>query len=310
MKWQIKFLKNSLIGVLPIGVQQKIRQIKRSFRPYEIEIDETTLGQGLYMIEMLRSSGQDPDGKDYLELGTGWSPVIPLLFWLAGAKSIRLVDEQRLMDQSTFRDTCRKLAAYSDRIAQSLGVPADEVLANLRQVSDSDMDDALDLLRCEYMAPSDMLRNSLPDSSVDIVTSRAVLEHVPPQVVREMFVEFFRILREDGAMCHVIDNSDHWEHVDKSICRLNYLKFSARTFEFISSMNPLDYQNRLRHSQYLKLMQLADFQIVLDESPADPQSLDDLEQLNIHDDFKSFESADLAVLTSNIVAKKVAASTV
>jgi hypothetical protein len=67
-------------------------------------------------------------------------------------------------------------------------------------------------------------------------------------------------------------------------------------------MNPLDYQNRLRHSQYKKMIEDAGFRIALDESPPEIKALNDLNKLKIDPFFRQFPKTDLAVLTSYIVA--------
>lgn len=304
MKWQVKFLKNSIIGILPLPIQEKARNIKRSILPHKVKIDMWTLKQGLKQVQMLKTFGFEPSNKRYLELGTGWSPVIPLIFHLAGCKSLTLVDGQRLMDDHTFQETCRQLIGYSQEISVKIEIEKNRVENKLAKLVDMPLKSALTEINCNYLAPYDLLNNDMPDQSVDIISSRVVFEHIPPKTVRNMFFEFNRLLRQDGAMCHIIDNSDHWEHNDKTIGRLNFLKFSKTTFNFISSMNQLDYQNRLRHSQYKKMMEDAGFVVVSDESPYDDKALNDLNSLKIHTSFSQFSTEDLAVLTSYIVAAK------
>ena len=304
MKWQVKFLKNLIIGILPIPIQETVRNIKRSILTHKLEIDIWTLNQGLHQVQMLKASGFDPVNKQYLELGTGWSPVIPLVFYLAGCKSLTLVDSQKLMDDHTFQETCRQLIRHSQAISVKIEIEKHNVENKLGKLASMPLRSALAEINGNYLAPYDLLNNDMPDQSVDIITSRAVFEHIPPKIVRNMFFEFNRLLRQDGAMCHIIDNSDHWEHNDKTICRLNFLKYSQTTFNIISSMNPLDYQNRLRHSQYIKMIEDVGFRIVLDEFHSDDKALNDLNTLKIHASFSQFSMEDLAVLTSYVVAAR------
>ena len=203
-----------------------------------------------------------------------------------------------------FSETCRKLLVHKYEISQKICAEADYIEQLLSKFSTMSFNNALNDLNCKYLAPCDILNKDIPEHSLDIITSRAVLEHIPPEKVKNMFFEFKRILRKGGYMFHVIDNSDHWEHNDKSISRLNFLQYSQRTFDFISSMNPLDYQNRLRHSQYKKMIEDAGFKIVFDESPPDNKSLEDLKSLKIHDSFRKFSMEDLSTLTSYIIAVK------
>ena len=304
MKWQIKFFRNAIFGIFPLSSQEKLRNIKRAFLPRDVEFDLWTLRQGLQQVEMLRMSGCEPSGKDYLEVGTGWSPVIPLIFALAGCRSLTLVDRQRLIGNHDFAETCRKLLVHKEEISRSLHVAASDIERRLDKLGAMSFESALTELNCRYLAPFDLLSNGLQEHSIDIITSRAVLEHVPPMIIRNMFHECNRLLRYGGVMCHIIDNSDHWEHFDKSISRLNFLKYSQRTFNFFSSMNPLDFQNRLRHSQYKKMIGDAGFRVVYDESPPDEKAMAALDSLKIHPSFGQFSKKDMAVLSSYFVAVK------
>jgi len=304
MKWQLKFFRNAMFGVFPLSIQEKLRNIKRAFIPQDVEFDLWTVRQGLRQVEMLRMAGCEPSGKDYLEVGTGWSPVIPLIFALVGSRSLTLVDRQRLIGNYAFAETCKKLLMHKEEISRGLHVAVSDIEQRLDRLTAMSLESALAELNCRYLAPFDLLSNGLQEHSIDIITSRAVLEHVPPMIIRNMFHEFNRLLRHDGFMCHLIDNSDHWEHNDKSISRLNFLRYSQRTFKFFSSMNPLDYQNRLRHSQYKKLIENAGFRVVLDESPPDEKSIAALDSLKIHPSFGQFSKEDMAVLSSYLVATK------
>ncbi len=304
MRWQVKFIRNAVFGIFPLSVQEKLRNIKRAFVPHEVEFDSWTVRQGLQQVEMLRKAGCDPSGKDYLEVGTGWSPVIPLIFALAGTRSVTLVDRQRLIGNHAFAETCKKLLLHKTEISRSLHVAASDIERQLDKLAAMSLESSLTELNCRYLAPFDLLGDGLQEHSIDIITSRAVLEHVPPIIVGKMFREFNRLLRHDGFMCHIIDNSDHWEHNDKSISRLNFLRYSQRTFELFSSMNPLDYQSRLRHSQYKEIIQDAGFRVVFDESPPDEKAMAALDSLKIHPSFDQFSKQDLAVLSSYLVATK------
>jgi hypothetical protein len=106
-------------------------------------------------------------------------------------------------------------------------------------------------------------------------------------------------------MSHIIDNSDHWEHEDKSISRLNVLKFNEKVFGLISPFNPLDYQNRLRHFQYIELLKRAGFKIEFDGFEPDKIALNDLQSINICKRYRDVSHEELAILTSYIaVASK------
>lgn len=304
MKWQVKFLKNSLMSRLPTPLQNRVRQLKRRLRPAPVAINRGTIPDGIQQVRLLREAGYEPAGKTHLELGTGWCPVIPLVFRLAGCRQVITVDQNRFMDASTFGDACRHLLAHDDLLTEGLDLAADSVRAIIEPLLEQPLAAALESVNCRYLAPCDLLACDLPAESVDLVTSRAVLEHIPPHILERIFGEFHRLLKQDGAMCHIIDNSDHREHIDPSICRINFLRYSAARHRLISRLNPLDYQSRWRHSHYLELFRDCGFAICRDVSEPDPVTLEALRQFQPHPDFRHLPADDLAILTSTLVLTK------
>jgi SAM-dependent methyltransferase len=295
-------VRNALFGLLPLKVQEQLRMAKRRILPYDPGIDDWTLEQGIRQVEMLRQAGCDPRGKECLELGTGWQPIIPLIFYLAGCKMLALVDSQRLLDKHSLIKTSMGLLGYKEKISDRLGISQDEVAKRLERSPSSSVEELLESYNFRYLAPVDFLANNLPDQSLDIIISRAVLEHVPPAVIKGMFSQAKRLLRRNGKMCHIVDNSDHWEHSDKSLSRLSFLKYSDEQFSFFTKWNPLDYTNRLRHFQYKAMMEDAGFTIELDDSPVNEKALEDLKAIPIDSSFEGIPHRELAILTSYLVA--------
>jgi hypothetical protein len=103
--------------------------------------------------------------------------------------------------------------------------------------------------------------------------------------------------------CHIIDNSDHWEHSDKTLSRLNFLRFSEAVFRW-TYWNGLNYQNRLRHSQYIDFLNAAGFSILAEEGPVDPAALSSLQNIPLAAPFRKFTPEDLAILTTSVLALK------
>ena len=298
-------MKNAGIGVLPLRCQQMLRTVKRKFFPNRVRVETLLVSQGLKQIRMLKRVGLDPAGKDILEIGTGWAPAIPLLFSLAGSRSTTFVDTQRLMDHNSFLQTCEELKKHLEIISKELSIPKEKIAGFLNLLTKSTFDRSFNHLNYEYLAPYDLIHKPIKNRSFDIIISRAVFEHIPPGRLRVLTQLLFDLLKKGGAMCHIIDNSDHWEHKDKRINRVNFLKYSKQSFAVFSKLNPLDYQNRLRHSQYIRLFETSGFDIVLDESKPDKKTMDFLGgNFRIHSDFKKFSNEELATLTSFIVAKK------
>lgn len=303
MKWQFYFLRNALIGLVPFsGV---LGNIKRNCLPCSAAIDINTLSQGVRQVNMLRSTGCSINGKVVLEIGTGSHPVIPMIFLLCECSKIILMDKQRLLSRPSLLGTIAGIKSHGHTLSQTLGLPVSLIEDLLSVDTPESLDALLHRVNMEYHAPRDFLETALRDKSVDIIISRAVLEHVPPSMVGPMCRVCGRILKDDGKMCHIIDNSDHMQHVDKSISRLNFLRFSDETFKWLSSFHPRNYQNRLRHSEYVAFLEQSGFKIDLDESEVDGKALNDLRGIDICRRYRDFPREDLARLTSYIVASKL-----
>jgi SAM-dependent methyltransferase len=299
MMWQVRFARNFAFALMPFP--ETLRRIKRSVFPYSTAVDPWTVEQGLRQIEMLRASGCNLAGRTVLEIGSGWQPTIPLLLRLAGARKVLMWDSQRLLDERLLAGTARALAERSALIAPRLGTAPDAVAAALRPAVAEGLDGQLEHFGLEYHAPADATATGLRDHSVDVVVSRAVLEHVPPRTIRGIFAESHRVLARDGFACHIIDNSDHWSHVDRGLSAVNFLRYPDWLWPVLC-VNPLDYQNRLRHPDYVRMLAAAGFQIVHDPSSPDPVAVAAVRAMRVARRFRRFAPGQLGVITSYLVA--------
>ena len=134
--------------------------------------------------------------------------------------------------------------------------------------------------------------------------SRAVLEHVPPRVIQQIFVESRRVLAGSGIMCHFIDPSDHMEHRDKSISRIHFLRFSDAMFRLMC-LNALNYHNRLRHSEYARMLEETGFEILKEERNIDPRAVVFAKTQKLAPKFRHFALEDLATVDSFLLARVV-----
>lgn len=304
MYWQFRYLRNTLIACVP--GYQRLRQLKRIFLPYDASLDEWTLEQGLQMIDLLARAGRGLHGATVLELGSGWKPVIALLFRLAGAERVILTDAERLLDARLLAATARLLAERSELLSTRLGLTEETVRSTLEVSASRELETVAAKFGFTYLAPCDARQLPLATGEVDVVVSRAVLEHIPREVLQAIFDEFRRVLAPGtGFMCHIIDNSDHWAHHDRRLSMVNFLRYSNRAWKWFAK-NPLDFMNRMRHFEYLALVNRSGFEIVLDDSVPDRVALTDLERIPVSEDFRAFKNVDMAILTSQVVARRAA----
>ncbi len=303
MRWQLKLAKDTAKTLLPF--QNRLRAFKRRLTPYRSNPanDALALAQGLDQIAMLRRAGHDPAGRDVLEIGTGWVPIVPTLYFLAGARSILLTDIERLLDAGTIRAALATVAAEAERVGDVLGLAPDTIRSRLAAVAGDEVPQLLAQLRMDYRVPFDGA--SLQANSLDLAVSRVVLEHIPPAALRRLLADLRWALRPAGAMAHVIDNSDHWEHGDKTISRVNFLRFGDR-FWRLTGINPQNYQNRLRHYEYLALFRDCGFDVAAEHGEVDSRALAAVHRLPVIPRYRGVPAEQLAMLTSFIVARRSA----
>ena len=301
--WQIKCAKDSAKAVLPF--QRQLRRLKDSMVGYKREPkkDRNTVRDGLALIDWLGNVA----GANVLEVGSGWQPMIPILFSLAGAK-VYLTDMYPLMRGDTFRAALDAIRESREEIIARLHIPADALDRVTRECSDAEMEGRLKELRFEYLAPCDCRRLDLSPGSVDVVMSRAVLEHISPDVIDGIFREAHRLLPPGGRMIHLVDHSDHWSHRDPSIDAVNFLRYPDWLFS-LTCINPQNYQNRLRHSQYRTMLESAGFALKSEERTVDPQCLESVLKMQsnrtIAEKFQSFGQEDLATVNSILLAERL-----
>jgi hypothetical protein len=124
---------------------------------------------------------------------------------------------------------------------------------------------------------------------MDVMTTRNVLEHIPPGELELIHRQACQYLKPDGFIIHQISPSDHRAYTDKSLSLWDFLKYSQQEWDRIQTR--FDYHNRLRLPDYFKLFTQCGFTIsILSFKPARKG-----QQLpgKIHPDFSNFSPEEL-----------------
>lgn len=231
--------------------------------------------------------GPPERGMVALELGTGWHPVAPVSAFLLGVDHVFTVDIMAHLGwgevQSTLltlRDLARRgeIDALPSRVAR-----LDDALAR------TNLDEALAEVGVSRFV-GDARRVSFP-RPVDLVFSNNTLEHIPSPTIAEMFQHFHQVGSPRAVMSHWIDMSDHYSEFDPRIGPYHFLRFSAQGFRLING--PVHYQNRLRHSDYVRLHRDNGWLITLDEPTRGARS--ELRRIPIAPEFARYDEDDLLV---------------
>ena len=284
MKWQLRCLIGTAKALLPF--QEELRHLKDLVVGYQRnpQQDTATIRDGLTMIDWLG----DLSGRTILEVGSGWQPMVPMLLSSAGAERVYMTDLHRLMRKGT-------IAAAEQSIRDNWA----EISVRLNRARDR-LDEMRNLV---YMAPCDCRNLPLRSESIDILVSRACLEHIPRGVIEGIFREAARILRPGGCMLHLIDYSDHWSHRDRSITDVNFLQYPDWLFR-LTSIHPQNYQNRLRHPEFVEMMENAGSRVRKVQAEVNQSCRDALGAMRITARFQRFSIEDLAITGGILFTEK------
>jgi ubiquinone/menaquinone biosynthesis C-methylase UbiE len=189
-------------------------------------------------------------------------------------------------------------------IAEKSNQPASRVRDIYQELSrETSLEGLLSAARISYRAPQDAASlKDIPDESLDMVFSNSVLEHIPGQVIGQIVRESWRVLKRDGLTVHAVACNDHYAHFDRSISFINFLKYPAGRWQFWN--NPLNYQNRLRAPDFIRLVDSNGFEILHEARVVRPGTREALSKMVVAPEFRSYRAEDLIATTVGFVARK------
>jgi SAM-dependent methyltransferase len=261
-------------------------------------------------IEMARwiiEAGKQIEGKTFMEVGTGHDPIVPVGLFLCGADKIVTVDLHQRLDYGILGDSLVWIDEnkddiwkyYDSVVAKSVFDERIELVRRLKGSPKKFLTEANIL----YLAPADAAETGLPDMSIDYHFSMTVFEHIPEVDIKRIIGEAKRILKKDGLAIHFIDLSDHFQHQDKSITGINFLRYSEKEWDKIAD-NQFAYCNRLRTSDYLELFKSMGFEIDRKEVNADKEALESIRSGFLVDElFRDYSVADLCATGLRVALK-------
>ena len=239
----------------------------------------------------LMGDGPVPDGESrrpgpVLELGTGWHPVVPIGFALAGYDTVYTVDVESLVHRQPVVEVigayleCGDPALDQARLDVARGVLADPSLTGRELMTAVGVTSLV----------VDARRIPLPSDSIRLFVSNNTFEHIPEQSLKDILREFRRLAKDDAVMSHHIDMGDHYAVFDSSIDVYHFLRFSEKTWRYFN--NDLQYQNRLRMSDHVRIHQNSGWSVVARKERRDRESTSGLQ---IADEFRHYDADDLLV---------------
>jgi len=306
-KWIIKAIVQKAISYLPgsgkinyFFQKHVTRGVLLSDEHFELKIGHAR-DHFSYLTELAGAQKE----RTILELGTGWYPVVPILFYLTSLGRVISVDIEQWMTRQTQQDTIRKFKQWKESglLENLLEVIVPERWEQLMEVLDKPENyskEEVDRLIGLTPLVADARKLSLKNESVDFICSNNTFEHIPHEILQDILVEFKRVLHPNGMMSHFIDMSDHFAHFDSRICIYNFLKFSKKTWAILD--NTIQPQNRLRYRDYLDMyLQLG---LPVSQEEIREGSLQELEKVKVHPEFANYSEQELAISHAYIITLK------
>lgn len=278
MDWRFKSALLEAVSRLPPSASYATYYwLQRRLGRSQVVDVSTKLRHGILTWKYVLAQGRDPRGKVFFEVGSGRTLLVPLAYWLMGARRTISVDLNRYLSQEMVHESLRQIAADTGRIRELFGDLLDDArfdaILELGRQRDWPLERFLDLCQIEYIAPGDAADTGLPAGSVDVHTSYTVFEHIPEHVLRRILAEGNRITADSGTFVHRIDYSDHFYTFDKGITTINFLQYSDRAWRLFAG-NRYAYTNRLRHDDLLRLFEQAGHRIVDARPDVDRRALE------------------------------------
>lgn len=188
----------------------------------------------------------------FVEVGAGGDLAVAIALRMLGVAHVTSVDISRLARLPLIRHAARHMA-------RRIGAPLPKL----------DSWDQLQAFGITYRAPMDLLTLRLPERVADCFFSVDTLEHLPPEDLRATLAAGRRFLKTDGRSVHLVDYSDHYAR-GSAASRFNFLTFDEAAWRPFNTR--LHYVNRLRHSQYLAILETTGHKIVgVEAEVASPQ---------------------------------------
>ena len=310
MHWKLKSMIQNTLSLLPSSASYATYYwIQRHFGGLRRINPVSKLSGGIKTWKRIQEQGCDPSEAVFFEIGTGRVPLVPLSYWLMGAKKTITIDLNPYLKGELIRESLRYISDNKEEIQSLFGSLLDKKRFNdiLAFSGDANFSTRtfLDLCRIDYVAPGDAASTGLPPRSIDFHTSYTVFEHIPPEVLKQILEEGNRIISNNGLFIHRIDYSDHFSNSDKKISAINFLQYSDDEWKRYAG-NRYMYMNRLSHDDFISLFQSAGHRILEAKPEIDRRSQELLRSgiLQLNERFSTKSEEILSISASWIVSKK------
>jgi SAM-dependent methyltransferase len=303
MDWRVKAIAQGALAQCAAGVRVNnlLQRVAGERRDTARHVASKVHDDWIVHASNLRELGFHLEGKGMLEIGTGWIPVLPLCFALAGVRCCHTLDLRRHLGRGAVILALRHLAPHLPAIARAAEAAPAAVRDRWNEwVRISDDARILEAAGIKYHAPADATACGLPEGSLELIFSNSVLEHVPAATLAGLMRETRRVLAPGGLALHSVNCGDHYAYFDRSITPINYLRFSSRQWRWWN--NDILFQNRLRPRDFTRAALDAGLTVVMDKHRPRPELLARLPSLPVAEEFRVYPPEQLCCTSIDFAA--------
>jgi SAM-dependent methyltransferase len=268
--WWLKLAAKLLLARLPVpdAAWQRFGLFRHG------AMDDPQYPIEVFHAHVRRSGITSPHGIRVLELGPGNS-IATAVIAAAHSSSAVLVDSGAFatQDLSFYQNLS---AALSEQ-----GLPSPDLRCA------TSLDEILALCGAQYLTNGLESLAQISDSSVDLIFSQAVLEHIRSDEFEPTFRELSRILAPGGISSHRVDLQDHLGG------GLNNLRFSRRIWESPLFAGSGFYTNRLGVNDIQSIMERTHDRVWI--APTGTWASVPLAKARMHRDFRLRSDSELSI---------------
>jgi len=237
--WYLKLTAKLILSRLPVayGTWSELSLFKHGY-----------MEQPDYVFRVVREHIQrinPANVKDLcvLEIGPGDTLLSALVHYALGFKSTILVDAEAYA-RSDF-EPYASMIQYLEQQGYDLN--------SLKNIDT--LESLLPIIDASYLTQGLDSMKEIPDASVDIIWSQAVLEHIRLSEFDDYLLQMRRVIKPDGLCSHRVDLKDHLGGA------LNNLRFNRKLWESDFFSKSGFYTNRIRFTDMLERFKRAGFDV-------------------------------------------------
>ncbi len=302
MKWILKALLQRGLSALPDPTRWNYffqRKVSKNL-PVSDEEFFTRFELAKERLDLYKEFGTKPlEEICCFEFGAGWDLGGPIAYYAMGIDHQLVIDIRPGLRLELLNDQLEKLVRHADALERRFGIsirrPKITGVASMMEFKNN--------FGIDYQAPADARATALPDDSIDFISTNSTLEHIPGEDVQKILNECHRILAVDGVSAHFVDMKDHFAYFDSSVSVYNFLSLGNFAWSVVNS--DLQYQNRLRITDYQKMFEKAGFKTLREKIfKPEPEELNALRSLKVIPQFSGYSEEDLSAKIVRVVSKK------